>query len=133
MPVNLVYVVVAALVRALVVVVLYAGFVEVLDRSDSDDALGAGLLYFLLVVVLALCWAIWDGWRRGLPTAAIVWLLAGALTGLGIPVVSIALDVSGASLADELRDGWLFLALLVAVPALVGAVPGGIAHRARAA
>lgn len=121
----------AALVRVLVVVALYAGFVAALDRSDSTDALGAGLLFFLLVVVLVALWGVWDGWRRGLPLAALVWLLVGAATGLGIPVASVALDVTTGSLGHELRDGWIFLALLVAVPAVVGAIPGGIAHRAR--
>lgn len=131
MPVNLLYALVAALVRALVVVVLYVGFVEVLDRSDSDDALGAGLLFFMLVLALAGCWAIRDGWRRGLPTAAAVWTLAGALTGVGIPVASVAMDLTSASIGAEIRGGGLFLALLVAVPALLGAVLGGIAHRSR--
>ena len=37
---------------ALVVLALYVGFVVVLDRTDSDDALGAGLLFFLIVAVL---------------------------------------------------------------------------------
>lgn len=121
----------ALLLRALVIVGLYAGFVVVLDRTGSDDALGAGLLFFLLVVVVGGAWGAWDAWRSGLPSAAVLWLLVGLAAGLGIPAASVAMDVTSDSVSAEIRDGALFLGLLVAVPALLGAVPGGVAHRAR--
>lgn len=122
----------AALVRALVLVALYAGFLVVLDRTDGEDALGAGLLYFLLVVLLTLVGAAVDAARLDYLRTVLVWLLAGVGFGVGIPLAAAVLEPgTTGSLADELRDGFVFLTLLVVVPALLGAAVGAVVRRAR--
>ena len=123
----------AVLVRTAVLVLLYVGFLAVLDRVESTDPLGAGLLFFLVVLVVSLAWGVWDGWQRGFLHAAVVWVLVGAAAGFGIVAGSVAVGEVGGSLADGLRDSWLFFALLIAVPGVLGAVPGGLVHRARRA
>lgn len=124
----------AAVLRAALLVAVYAAFLLVLDRTDGEDALGAGLLYFLLVMAVALAWAVWDGSRRPYPAAAAVWVLAGIGTTVGIALAAVLMepDASG-SFGDELSDGFLFLTLLVVVPALVGAALGALVRRSRTA
>jgi hypothetical protein len=132
--VPLLRVLAAAVVRGLVVVVLYAGVLLALHRTDGEDALGVGLLYFLLVALLALTWAAVDAARQDVARTIVVWVLAGAFVGLGIPLTAAVLEPdSSLSLAEEVRDGFVFLVLLVAVPALVGAAVGAVVRRSRSA
>lgn len=121
----------AAVVRTVLLTVSYLVFVEAISRSDSTDALGAGLLFFLIVVVVALAWATWDGARRGFLPAVVVWLLTGAGVGATVTVAYVISTDTAGAFVDELRDGWLFFALLVFVPALPGAGVGALIHRSR--
>lgn len=133
-PVPVLRVLAAALVRAVLLVAVYAVFLLVLDRTDGGDALGAGLLYFLLVMAAALGWAVWDGSRRPYPGAAAVWVLAGIGTTVGIALTAVLMEPEASgSFGEELGDGFLFLTLLVVVPALVGAAIGAQLRRTRVA
>ncbi len=127
---NLLRLLGAALVRTAVLGLLYLGFVEVLSRSDSTDALGAGLAFFLLVLVLVLAWATYDGLRRGAGPALVLWLLTAAAAGV-VLVAAYVVREPGVDLVDELRTSWLFFALLVAVPAAPGVAVGALVRRAR--
>src|SRR4051794_16282091 len=106
-------VLVGALVRTAVVIAVIAVFVAVLYSSDSTDALGAGLLAFLILVVLAFAWALVDGVRLGLVPALVGWLLAAAFSGVGIPA-ALAL-ANGDGLGFDLEDA-VFFAILLFVP-----------------
>ncbi|MCD4523655.1 hypothetical protein [Nocardioides sp. cx-173] len=119
----------AVLARTAVLTLGYVAFAEVLSHSDSTDALGAGLLFFLLVLVLVLVWSAYDGLRRGVGAALLTWALTAAASGASL-VAAYVLRESG-DLGAELRDSWLFFALLVAVPAVPGAAVGAVVRRAR--
>ena len=124
----------AAVLRALLLVAVYAAFLLVLDRTDGGDALGAGLLYFLLMMTVGFCWAVWDGSRRPYLWTGVVWILAGVGTTVGIALTAVALELEASgSFTEELGDGFLFLTLLVVVPALVGAGIGAAIRRTRTA
>lgn len=124
-------VIAAAVIRVVLLTSFYLVYVEAISRSDSTDALGAGLLFFLIVVVVALAWATWDGARRGFLAATVVWLLTGAGVGASVTIAYVISTETAGAFVDELRDGWLFFALLVFVPALPGAGVGGLIHRSR--
>ena len=124
-------VIAAAVVRIIAITAFYLVFVEAISRSESTDALGAGLLFFLIVVLVALVWAAYDGARRGFVPAAVVWLLTAAGVGVTVTVAYVIGTETSGAFVDELRDGWLFFALLVLVPALPGAGVGGLIHRSR--
>ena len=126
---NLPRVVVAVLLRSLVIVGVTAAYVAAIARSESTDALGAGLLAFLILVTMAFVWAVVDGIRRGLLEALLTWLLASAVAGVGIPVALALTD--DRDLAAEVADGAVFFAVLLAVPALLGLSVGGLVHRLR--
>ena len=83
---NLPRVLLGVLLRSLVIVAVIAGYVAAIARSETTDALGAGLLAFLILVGMALVWAVVDGVRRGLVEALVTWVLTSAVAGVGIPV-----------------------------------------------
>lgn len=118
--------IIGALLRAGVVVAVIAGYLVVLDNSDSTDALGAGLLAFLILVAIAFVWALVDGVRVGFVPSLVRWVLASALAGAGIPAIVAIRDSSGFALEDA-----VFFAILLFLPAVVGLAIGGIVHRAR--
>lgn len=118
--------IIGALLRAVAVVAAIAGYIVVLDNSDSTDPLSAGLLAFLILVTIAFVWALVDGIRVGLVAALVRWLVASALAGVGIPAVLAIRDSVGFDLEDA-----LFFGLLLFVPALVGLVIGAVVHQAR--
>ena len=125
-PVKLV---VGVLIRSAALVVVISVYVALLNRSDSTDALSAGLLAFLILVTIALVWALVDGIRTGLVPALVGWALTSVVAGVGIPVVlAINNDVD---VAGEVADGALFFAILLFAPAFVGLAVGGIVHRVR--
>lgn len=119
----------AALLRSVVIVAVIAAYVAVINRSDSTDALGAGLLAFLILVAMAFVWALVDGVRRGLVEAFVTWVLASAVTAVGIPVGLVLAD--DRDLSTELSDGFVFFLVVVLVPALIGLAVGGLVHRVR--
>ena len=120
---------VAALLRSVVIVVVIAAYVAAVNRSDSTDALGAGLLALLILVAVAFGWAVVDGVRRGLVEALVTWVLTAVVTAVGIPVALALTD--DRDLATELSDGFVFFALVLFVPAAIGLALGGLVHRMR--
>jgi hypothetical protein len=127
---NLAHVLVGVLIRSVVVVVVIAAYGAVIARSESTDALGAGLLAFLILVIIAFVGALVDGARHGFTHPFLMWLLTSVVAGIGIPVV-LALTVTDRDIALEVRDGAVFFAVLLLVPAAIGLCVGGIVHRFR--
>lgn len=119
----------ASLLRSVVIVVVIAAYVAAVARSESTDALGAGLLAFLILVAVALVWAVVDGVRRGLLEALVTWVLTSAIAAVGIPVALSLTD--DRDLGSELSDGFVFFALVLFVPAAIGFALGGLVHRIR--
>ncbi|GAA4711405.1 hypothetical protein [Nocardioides conyzicola] len=118
----------AVLLRTVACLVVVGVVVLAIEHSDSDDALGAGLLAFLVLVTLAFAWALVDGVRRGFVPSLLVWVLTSAAAGVGIPLVlSLGSDESVAV------DDVVFFGLLLLVPAAVGFVIGGAVHGTRRA
>lgn len=122
---------IGVLLRAAVLVGVLVAWVEYADRSNPDDALGTGLIAFLLLVTISFAGSIVDGVRRGLVHALLVWTATALLAAVAV----------GAYLDDGLDDGFsgdmvdgtAFFGLLLLLPALVGSGVGGLFHRARAA
>jgi hypothetical protein len=123
-------VLVGSLLRCVVIVAVITAYVAVVNRSESTDALGAGLLAFLILVAMALVWALVDGVRRGLVEALVTWVLASAITAVALPV-ALTLTDSDRDLATELSDGFVFFALVLFIPAAIGLVLGAVVHRVR--
>ena len=121
-------VIIGVLLRAATFVAATAAAVFVVGRSDSDDALGAGLLVFLVLVTIAFAWGLTDGIRSGFVRSLVTWVLTGVLAGVGIPAV-FALVGDGTSVADEVANSAVFFGFLVFLPAVVGCCIGGVAHR----
>lgn len=119
----------AALLRSVVIAVVIAAYVAVVNRSESTDALGAGLLAFLIMVGMALVWAVVDGARRGLVQALVTWVLTSTAAGVGIPVALALTD--DRDLASEVSDGFVFFVLVLFVPAAIGLAFGALLHRVR--
>lgn len=122
-------VLVACLLRCVAIVVVIAAYVAVVNRSESTDALGAGLLAFLILVAMAFVWALVDGVRRGLVEALATWVLTSAVTAVGIPVALAVTD--DRDLATEVSDGFVFFVVVLFVPAAIGLVLGAVVHRVR--
>jgi hypothetical protein len=127
--------VVAVIVRAAAFVAGEWAFTRVYEANvpatPGDADIGEGLLAFLLMMVAALLWAAWDGYRRDFGPAAATWIATGALTG-GVLAVGIGFGEEGSSLSlmlADLVDNGPFLAGLVVVPALIGAAFTAIIHR----
>jgi membrane protease YdiL (CAAX protease family) len=121
--VNPLSLLVGVLVRTVVILAVIGVVVLAIDHSDSTDALGAGLMAFLVLVTVAFAWALIDGVRRGFVPALLAWILTSAAAGVGIPVVISLGSSEGAALDDA-----VFFGLLLLVPAAVGLVIGGAVH-----
>jgi hypothetical protein len=116
--------VLGALVRALVLVGVTLAWIEVVDRSESTDALGAGLVAFLVLLAISFAWSVVDGVRHGFARALLTWAVTAVLAAAGITVF----------VADSPAwDDVVFFGVLLAVPALVGGGIGAIVHQARGA
>ena len=126
-------VVVAVLVRS-VVLGLVVGLYHVLPFA-SDDALGTGLLAFATVLLLAGCWALVDGYRRGGRTALLQWTLVAVVLALGWWIAFAATQQDDSmSFGDLLAGDAGFVPLvlaLVLIPAVAGAGIGAVVGRAR--
>jgi hypothetical protein len=110
-----------ALVRAAVLLVVTLAWVAVVDHSDSTDALGAGLIAFVLLVTISFGWSIVDAVRNGFVAALLRWLPAAAIGAVGITLF----------VADEQTWGdVVFFAILLLGPAVAGAGIGGVLRRA---
>lgn len=99
--------------------------------------IGAGLLAFLVTMIVALVWAGIDARRSGRWGATLLrWLVVGVLLGVassfqaqGFPFSGRGLDT--AVLASDLRGLTPFETGLVAVPAAIGVAVGMLARRRR--
>jgi len=119
----------AVLVRAIVLGVGIGAYTWLAPRlMPDDDGLGAGLLAFALLVVVAAIWGLVDGMRREFDRVALTWLVTGALVAVGW---SLGLAVNGAdssmSTLELMRADVVLLPFtfgLVVVPALVGGAIG---------
>jgi hypothetical protein len=120
---NPIRLLVGVLIRTVALLAVVAVVVLAIDRSDSTDALGAGLLAFLVLVTLAFAWALVDGVRRGFVPSLLVWVLTSAIAGVGIPAV-----ISLGSSEGVAFDDAVFFGLLLLVPAAVGLAIGGAVH-----
>jgi len=118
----------AAVLRAAAFLLVTGAAIFVVGRSDSDDALGAGLMVFLVLVTIAFAWALVDGIRLGVVTPLVTWVLVGVLAGIGIPAL-FALVGDGGSVTDEIADSAVFFGFLVFVPAAAGCCLGALVHR----
>ena len=118
------------LLRSVALVLVMAGYGSMIARSTTTDALGAGLLAFLILVVVVFVWAVVDGVRGGFAHPMLMWLLSSVAGGIGIPV-ALALTVSDESINHEIRDGAVFFGILLLLPAILGLAIGGIVHRLR--
>lgn len=101
----------------------------------SDDGLGAGLLWFLLLVIVSGVWGLWDGCHATAIGALIArWAVVALAVGLTGPLQIWA--TGGRDLDVLLSDlGFLtpFEAGLVFVPAAVGIAVGFLARHTRRA
>jgi hypothetical protein len=128
---------VRAVMRLAVMGAVLAGYYAALPLLFPDDGgganIGAGLLSFGVVVLVAFGWAYVDGRRRGAAPTTVTWAIVAVAFGilwlLGLAVVEAD---DSMSIAERLRlDAFLavFTAGLVFLPAGVGAAIGGTAHR----
>ncbi|MGZ4455889.1 MAG: hypothetical protein ACXVWV_07915 [Nocardioides sp.] len=120
-------------VRTLALTVLYVG--AVLVSSRSTDALGVGLLLFLVLVAVALVWGVVDGRRLSAGRALLVWAVTSALMGVVVAVGSILNDsaLGWGDLPGELGSDLPFVLVLLLVPAAVGIGVGALVRRVAAA
>ena len=101
---------------------------------DSTDAnIGAGLIAFGAVLLIAFGWAVVDGRRWGATSTTVTWAVVAAAFGLLWLLGLAVMEADGSmSLTERLRlDASLavFIAGLVFVPAGLGAALGGSGHR----
>jgi hypothetical protein len=99
----------------------------VLGLFPSEDAnIGAGLLYFGLLLVVSALWGLWDGRHaEALPPVFVRWTVVAVVTGLVFPiriwsVEGLDFDVLWSDLAFLTP----FVAGLVLAPAAVGIAVG---------
>ncbi len=119
------------LLRTVLLAVVTAAYVAALSRSESTDALGAGLLAFLILVLVAFAWSLVDAVRRGFKSAALLWLLTSVAAGLAVPVVLSLGESADHGVIDALTSGAVFFAVLLFVPAVIGSGLGSLGHRLR--
>ena len=118
----------AVVVRVAALTAFFALYLALLDRSDSTDALGAGLMFFMIVAVVAMSWALVDAFRRGGLSTAAVWAVTAVLSGLALGAVRMVTDES-VTFHEVVTSDLPFFAVLVLVPAALGGALGALVHR----
>ncbi|MEO5651351.1 MAG: hypothetical protein ABIN79_09110 [Marmoricola sp.] len=118
-----------ALIRVLALAVVITVYGVAIGRSDSTDALGAGLLAFLILAFVATLWALVDGIRKGFTTALVLWLLTSLLGGIAVPLSLTLTGANDMGAVEGIRDGSVFFAFLLFVPAFLGLAIGGLVRR----
>ena len=122
------------LVRTTVIAALFALFFVAVEAMATDDAVGAdigvGLLAFALVFLGAGVWGLVDGLRLPGAATVVLWVIVGLMIGVLVPLFTALMEFgfSWDTLEWRVAVPEVFLALLVAVPALVG-VGLGVAIR----
>lgn len=110
----------------------YAAY-PLLVAPTPDADIGQGLLAFSLVVLASGLWGLVDGLRGAVPAAVLTWLLTASVVAVGWQA-GLALAYGDASLPFWeylLEPGTIaFTACLVAVPAVVAVLVGGLGRRA---
>lgn len=105
---------------------------HLVPATQGDANLGEGLLVFMLMVVAALLWGAWDGYRRGLGQAAAIWVATGAGTGTAL-AISLGLGEPGRTQSMVLADvasSAPFLIGLVLVPGVFAAAATALLRQA---
>lgn len=118
---------------AIRVLVLIAGWtvynvlVNWIWTEDQQDAnIGAGLLAFGLVLVVAVVGGFIDGRRFSLGGTVMTWVLAGALLGVFVALFT-ALEGGGvdwSAFRSDVAGMVSFFAFLVAIPSMIGGIFG---------
>ncbi len=105
--------------------VLYT--IAAINLFPTEDAnIGAGLIYFALLLVVSALWGLWDGYHSTvLPPVFIRWALVAIVIGLAFPIriwseEGLDFDVLWSDLANLAP----FVAGLVLAPAAVGIAIG---------
>jgi len=110
--------------------------VEALSTEEAAGAnIGVGLLVFARVVLGAGAWGLVDGLRLPVAATLALWVIVGLAIGVLVPLFTTFME-SGFSwdrLGWEMAVPEVFLALLVAVPALVGVGVGAAVRSVRQA
>lgn len=128
------------LVRTSVLFAVWVSYFFLIQVTKSLDPIGAGLLGFLLLVVVCGLWGLVDGLRSRPGKLAVVWLPVSALMGVLVHVFTAATEtgqftmgqINLSVLLSDLASGFLFIAGLVAVPGLVGGAVGAAIRSANA-
>lgn len=118
------------LVRSLVLIAVYVVALLAINASDTTDPLGPGLLVFFAFVAVALVWGTVDGARGSAPRAILVWVLAGAVLGVATSVGILVQDTDS-SFGEDLAFSVPFFAVLIGLPAALGAGVGALIRRGR--
>ncbi len=121
-----------ALVRFAVLLGIDGAFLVLAEitAEPGDADIGLGLLFFLVVAVVAGAWAILDGRRVGLARTVVVWLVAGVLLGIAMPILIGLLDgFDWSVVASDLAAFVPFTVALVVAPAAVGGAIGQALRR----
>jgi hypothetical protein len=117
------------LIRTAILAAGWAAYTLLVGWLWDDDGganIGAGLLAFGLVLVVAVLGGFVDGRRYPLGTTVGVWVVSGALLGL---FASFMTGLSGGSLDSDVFQsdamGMVpFFAFLVAIPSMIGGIFG---------
>ncbi|WP_109505498.1 hypothetical protein [Nocardioides speluncae] len=118
---------------AIRVLVLIAGWtvynvlVNWIWTEDQQDAnIGAGLLAFGLVLVVAVAGGFIDGRRLSLGETVMTWLLAGAVLGVFAALFSAFQDgsIDWSVFRSDVAGMVPIFAFLVAIPAMIGGIFG---------
>ena len=107
-----------------------AGTVAALNVSLSGDALGDGLLMFMIYGAVALLAGAVDGWRKNpLAWISVRWLLVGSVCGVVAALNNWSYEVGSdvARFAEDLIMFVIFMAALVGGAGVIGSLPGRFA------
>jgi hypothetical protein len=116
-------------VRTLALSGIYVVALVAFETSGSTDGLGAGLLVFLVFVLVAIVWGVVDGRRGSAGTAIAAWFLTGAALGVVTSVVIAIQESDAGALGSDLAGGVPFFAIMIGIPAAVGVGIGALVRR----
>lgn len=116
-----------SVVRLVVYAAAFVTALVIVAASGTTDPLGPGLALFLVYVLLALVWGLFDG-RAGAARALVVWLVVSVGTGLILTFGAVKVDDTSAS-GDDVVGTVVFCLVLIGVPALIGIGIGALLGR----
>jgi drug/metabolite transporter (DMT)-like permease len=108
-----------ALVTAVIASVVGYWYAAPVLFPDDDNGLGAGLAAFMLLGLLAVVGALWDGMHEArLVRVVIRWMLVAGAVGAALPVLAWANEESTtATLAEDVTGTVPFMLVLMGAPA----------------